>query len=98
MLHGVKENPLRVDSSYHIRINMSVIRGFISSRIRNIYVRSSNNRVWMSSSGGWMLLVLEGGLQMVSPKCYFPKLLRRSGRDGVHLVALDPSFLNLEVN
>ena len=52
----------------------------------------------MSLSGGWMLLVLEGGLQMVSPKCYVPKLLRRSGRDGVHLVALDPSFLNLEVN
>ena len=64
MLHGVKENPLRVDSSYHIRINMSVIRGFISSGIRNVYIRSSNNKFLMSLSGGWMLLVLEGGLQV----------------------------------
>jgi hypothetical protein len=64
VLHGVKENPLRVDSSYHIRINVSVIRGFISSGIRNVYVHLSNNKFWMSLSGGWMLLVLEGGLQV----------------------------------
>jgi len=30
-------------------------------------------------------------VHMMSPECYFPKLLRMSGRDGVHHVALDSS-------